>query len=195
MRNILVTSLITLISFGYSLMAHADEYQDTIQTFKDTQATTSFFKNAYGFAVFPTIGKAGFVVGGAYGEGKVYKGNVETGTTEMAQASVGFQFGGQAYSQIIFLEDKRAYDEFTSGNFEFSAQANAVAITAGVNAETGTKGTSTTASGGQNNADTSAAYYRGMATFIIAKGGLMVDASVAGQSFSFVPKGQKKDNE
>lgn len=106
----------------------------------------------------------------------------------MTQASVGFQLGGQAYSQIIFFEDARAYNEFTSGNFEFSAQASAIAITAGASAEAGTKGTGTSASGGQNNAVTSAKYYRGMATFVIAKGGLMYEATIAGQKFSFTPK-------
>ncbi|MBD3611047.1 MAG: lipid-binding SYLF domain-containing protein [Hydrogenovibrio crunogenus] len=186
MRRLFLPLLLSL--FVVSSNALADEYRDTVKVFQAADAPNAFFKSAYGYAVFPTIGKAGFFIGGAYGEGRVYKHNKYTGTTTMTQASVGFQLGGQAYSQIIFFEDARAYNEFTSGNFEFSAQASAIAITAGASAEAGTKGTGTSASGGQNNAVTSAKYYRGMATFVIAKGGLMYEATIAGQKFSFTPK-------
>lgn len=189
LRNPLFIPLFTLLTFlGFSHQASADEYRETVQMFKDSAATHPFFETAYGYAIFPTIGKGGFIVGGAYGEGRVYKHHKYTGTTSMSQGSIGFQIGGQAYSQIIFLEDERAYNEFTSGNFEFSAQATAVAITAGASVEGGTKGSGASVSGGQNNARTKADYYRGMATFIIAKGGLMFEASIAGQSFTFTPK-------
>ena len=106
----------------------------------------------------------------------------------MTQITVGFQLGGQAYSQIIFFEDKRAYDEFTNGNFEFGAQATAVAITAGASAQAGTTGPSATASGTQHAAKTAAKYYKGMAVFTVAKGGLMYEASIGGQKFGYSPK-------
>jgi lipid-binding SYLF domain-containing protein len=104
--------------------------------------------------------------------------------------TVGLQLGGQAYSQIIFFEDKRAFDEFTSGNFEFGAQASAVAITAGASATASTTGSSAGASGGQHDASTKeiGGYYKGMAVFTVAKGGLMYEASIGGQKFSYTPK-------
>jgi uncharacterized membrane protein len=89
------------------------------------------FDNSYGYAVFPTIGKGGLGVGAAHGKGRVYAQGKYVGDTSMTQVSFGLQAGGQAYSQIIFFEDKRAFDEFTSGNFEFGAGVSAVAITAG----------------------------------------------------------------
>jgi lipid-binding SYLF domain-containing protein len=109
----------------------------------------------------------------------------------MTQASLGFQAGGKAYSQIIFFEDKRSLDEFESGSFEFSAGASAVAVTAGANASAGTTGATSGASGGQKDATTnSAGYQKGMVVFTIAKGGLMYAAAIAGQKFSFTPRGQ-----
>jgi lipid-binding SYLF domain-containing protein len=124
-RAFLVVLLLAL-AFGN---AQADNFTDTIKVFQNAGESGSFFGNSYGYAVFPTIGKGGIGIGGAYGKGRVYAGGGWKGDTSMTQLSVGFQFGGQAYSQIIFFEDQRAYDEFTSGNFEFSADASAVAIT------------------------------------------------------------------
>lgn len=105
----------------------------------------------------------------------------------MTQLTVGLQLGGQAFSQIIFFEDKRAFDEFTNGNFEFGAQATAVAITAGASAAATTTGDSASASGGKHDATTVGKYHNGMATFTVAKGGLMYEASVGGQKFSYTP--------
>jgi len=173
-----------------NVMADEDDakYSSTINVFRQAGASSWFVDNSYGYAVFPTIGKAGYVVGGAYGKGRVYEAGIYTGDTTMTQLSVGFQLGGQAYSQIIFFEDKRAYDEFTGGNFEFSADASAVAVTAGASASASTSGSSAGASGGQNNAITRGSYYRGMATFIVAKGGLMYEAALAGQKFSYTAR-------
>jgi lipid-binding SYLF domain-containing protein len=106
----------------------------------------------------------------------------------MTQVTIGLQLGGQAYSQIIFFEDKRAFDEFTGGNFEFGAQATAVAITAGASAQAGSTGTSAGASGTQQHAKTAAQYSKGVAVFTVAKGGLMYEASIGGQKFSYKRK-------
>jgi lipid-binding SYLF domain-containing protein len=106
----------------------------------------------------------------------------------MNQLTAGLQLGGQAFSQIIFFEDKRSFDEFTSGNFEFSAQASAVAITAGASASAGGTGTTAGASGGKNDAATVGEYRKGMATFTVAKGGLMYEAALGGQKFKYTPK-------
>jgi lipid-binding SYLF domain-containing protein len=168
--------------------AWADEYAETINVFKNAGESGDFFNNSYGYAVFPTIGKGGFVVGGAYGKGRVYAGGTHVGDTSMTQATVGFQLGGVAYSQIVFFEDKRAFDEFTSGNFEFSATASAVAITAGASATATTAGSSAGASGGKHDATTKGSYHKGMVVFTVAKGGLMYEASVGGQKFSYTAK-------
>jgi lipid-binding SYLF domain-containing protein len=162
------------------------KYQDAIQVFMNAGESGGFFDNSYGYALFPTIGKAGFVVGGAYGKGRVFVGSNHVGDTSMTQLSLGFQLGGQAYSEIIFFQDQRAFDEFRN-NFEFGAQATAVAITAGVSAGAGTSGASAGASGGKNDATTVGSYYKGMAVFIVAKGGLMYEASVSGQKFTYTP--------
>jgi lipid-binding SYLF domain-containing protein len=107
------------------------------------------------------------------------------GETSMTQLSIGLQAGGEAYSEIIFFQDKRSLDEFTAGNFEFGAGVSAIAITAAAGAEAGTSGSSAGASGGKNDAATAGAYHKGVAVFTIAKGGLMADASVSGQKFKF----------
>jgi lipid-binding SYLF domain-containing protein len=167
----------------------ADEYSDTISIFKQAGASGDFFNSAYGYAVFPTIGKGGlFVVGGAYGTGRVYEHGKVIGDTSMTQVSVGLELGGQGYSEIIFFQDERSLKEFTSGSFEFGADASVVAITAGANASASTTGASAGASGGKRDATTvGSKYNKGMATFTIAKGGLMYQATVAGQKFSFKP--------
>jgi len=106
----------------------------------------------------------------------------------MTQLSVGFQAGGQAYSEIIFLQDQRAFDEFTSGQFEFDASVGAVAITAAAGGSAGTQGTSAGASGGKKDAATIGEYHKGMAVFTIVKGGAMYEAALAGQKFKYKPR-------
>ena len=163
------------------------------RSFQNAGASGKFFGQAYGYALFPTIGKAGIGIGGAGGKGRVYVGGAHVGNTSMGQVTMGFQLGGQAYSMIIFFEDKRAFDEFSSGNFEFGAQATAVAITAGASASASTAGGGTAgASGGRNDAVTSGDYSRGLAVFTIAKGGLMYEASIGGMKFGYQPVGEEQ---
>jgi lipid-binding SYLF domain-containing protein len=163
----------------------ADEYQDTINIFKKAVESGSFFQSAYGYAVFPNIAKAGVGVGGAGGKGRVYEKGKYIGDTSMTQVTVGLQIGGQAYRQIVFFEDQRALKEFTSGRFEFGAEASAVAITVAAGAKAGTAGTTVGAKGGPQDAKATGAYKNGMATFTVAKGGLMYEASIGGQKFSY----------
>jgi lipid-binding SYLF domain-containing protein len=167
--------------------AHAASYKETIGLFREAGESGVFFSNCYAYAVFPTVGSGAVGVGGAYGKGRVYVHDKPVATSTLSQISLGFQLGGKAYSQIIFFEDKRALEDFESGKFEFGADASVVAITAGANAQVGTDGVQSGASGGQHNAVTHGNYQTGMATFIIAKGGLMASASIAGQKFTFVP--------
>jgi lipid-binding SYLF domain-containing protein len=172
----------------------ANSYTDTVELFKNAGESAAFFNGSYGYAVFPTIGKGGLIVGGAHGTGHVYAQGKYIGNTSMTQVSVGFQAGGQAYSQIIFFEDKRALEEFTNGNFEFDAGVSAVAITAAATGQAGTSGASASASGGKKDATTRGShYYKGMAVFTIVKGGAMYEASVAGQKFSYEPKDEAHD--
>ena len=182
----LMVTLLLALMWGPAL---ADKYTDTTDVFKKSEAVQPFFKNAYGYAVFPTIGKAGFGIGGSYGTGQVYEGGKVTGEASLIKATFGFQAGAQAFSQMIFFEDKRAYDEFTSGEFEFDAAASAVAITAGVQAKAGSEGATASATAGPaTGAQAKASYHKGMVVFVHAKGGLMYEAAIGGQKFSFKPK-------
>jgi lipid-binding SYLF domain-containing protein len=171
-------------------VSRADDYTDTVALFKNAGESAAFFQNCYGYAVFPTIGKGGFVVGGAYGNGRVYAHGNPVGDTSLTQLSVGLQAGGQAYSQIIFFEDQRAFTEFTRGDFEFGADVNAVAITAAAGASAGTTGASANVSGGMRDARTAGKYYKGFVVFTIVKGGAMYQVTVAGQKFSYTPLGR-----
>jgi lipid-binding SYLF domain-containing protein len=128
----------------------------------------AFFNNAAGYAVFPSVGKGGIVVGGAYGKGLVIVNGQVDGYTTVTQATVGLQLGGQVYSLFIFFKDEAAIANFKRGNFEFGAQASAVAATAGASADT--------------------SYDKGVAVFTHAAGGLMVEGSVGGQKFTYEPK-------
>lgn len=182
-RNLLAAALLL-----WTPALWADSYTDAVGLFKNAGASSRFFEKSYGYAVFPTIGKAGFVVGGAHGSGRVYVHGKYVGKVTVNQLSAGLQAGGQAYSQIVFLQDQRAFDEFTKGKFEFGADVNAVAITAAAGGSIGTTGASGQASGGMKDALTAGKFYKGMAVFTIVKGGAMYQATVAGQKFSYTPK-------
>ena len=184
-----VVLIVVVAALILSSPAHADKFTDTINVFKKSEAVQPFFKNAYGYAVFPTVGKAGIGIGGSYGTGQVYQGGKVTGEVSLVKASIGWQLGGQAFSQMIFFKDKRAYDEFTSGEFEFDATASAVAITAGAQAKAGTEGASAGASAGPaTGKQAKTSYHKGMVVFTHTKGGLMYEASIGGQKFNFEPK-------
>ncbi len=143
--------------------------REVIATFKAKDSSLeSFFREAAGWAVFPTITKGGFIVGGARGDGVVYQDDKVIGYSVVSQGTIGLQIGGQTYSEIIFFEDTAALNHFKAGNAELSAQASAVAVTAGASADAG--------------------YAEGVAVFTMAKGGLMLEASIGGQGFSFEEK-------
>jgi lipid-binding SYLF domain-containing protein len=186
-RRSMILLWLGMLALAATPAAWADEYADTVSLFQNAGASGDFFKTAYGYAVFPTIGKGGIVVGGAYGTGRVFEKGSPIGDATMTQVSVGFQLGGQAYSEIIFFEDARALKEFTSGSFAFGADASVIAITAAANATASTTGSSAGVSGGKKDAATVGKYQRGMATFTVAKGGLMYEATLAGQKFTFKP--------
>jgi lipid-binding SYLF domain-containing protein len=128
----------------------------------------TFFKSAYGYAVFPEITKGGIGIGGAGGDGTVFEQGASVGSSSMSQVTVGLQLGGQTYREAIFFKDKAALDNFKGGNFEFAAGASAVAVKEG--------------------ASKAASYANGVAIFTMAKGGLMFEASIGGQKFDYEAK-------
>ena len=124
--------------------------------------------SAKAYAVFPTVGKGAIGIGGAYGKGVFYSGGAVVGYCDLTQASIGLALGGQAYSEIIAFETDDAAKRFQSGNFSFAAQATAVALKSGAGAN--------------------AKYSDGVAVFTMGESGLMYEASVGGQKFSYQPK-------
>jgi lipid-binding SYLF domain-containing protein len=186
MKRVLAACAMMSLAAGSAYAASS--FHETIDLFKHSGASATFFDKSYAYAVFPTVGEGGLIVGGAHGRGRVYVHGKWDGNVTMTQFSVGLQAGGKAFSQIIFFEDKRALDEFRSGSFEFGADASVVAITAGASASAGTSGTDAAASGGKNDATTRGNYVKGMVTFVIAKGGFMGQVAVAGEKFKFSPR-------
>ena len=144
-----------------------DVQRAIIEVKKADPGIETFFNKAAGYAVFPSVGKGGVVVGGAYGRGLVIVDGKVDGYTTMSQGTIGFQLGAQKYAQFIFVRDITAVNHFKRGNFEFSAQASAVAIKAGASAD--------------------ANYDGGVAIFTHASGGLMFEGSVGGQKFTYEP--------
>jgi len=143
--------------------------QEAIATLKESDPSMQrFFDAASGYVVIPTVGKAGFGIGGARGKGVLYENGELTALVTMTQLSFGFQWGGQAYSEFIFFEDAETLENFKRGNFELAAQVSAVAVKSGASADTN--------------------FNSGMAIFTQAKGGLMYEASVGGQKFKIEPK-------
>jgi len=163
--------------------ASLQKCQETMAKFKDLGNVNELLAQSYGYAVLPTIGKAGVGIGGAGGTGCVFAGGAHTGNVSMGQVTVGWQLGGQSYSQLILFKNADTYKEFTQGNFEFSADATAVALTYGAAAGASTQGAS--ASAGDTHGK--AAWKRGMAIYTLAKGGLMYEASIGGQKYNFKP--------
>jgi len=127
-----------------------------------------FLGNAYAYAIFPTIGKGAVGVGGAYGHGEVFQGGSMVGYTDMTQATIGAQLGGESYSEIVAFQDQDSLNRFEQGQFAFAADASAVLLKSGAAA--------------------SAPYKNGVAVFTSPIGGAMLEAAIGGQSFSYQPK-------
>jgi lipid-binding SYLF domain-containing protein len=187
-RRLCIVAAGATLFAGLASPAWADEYDETIGAFKKAGESEKFFGTAYGYAVFPTIGKGAIGVGGAHGKGRVYEAGQYIGDTSMTQLSVGFQLGGQGFSQIIFFENASALKKFTAGNFEFGAEASAVAITLGAGAKATTTGATAGVSTNKDKARVAGSYANGMAVFVLVKGGLMYEVNVAGQKYSFTKR-------
>lgn len=189
--GLLLASLL-LISPLTNIWADSNDdakYEEAMNIFQKSDTSARHFNDSYGYALFPTIGKGGVGIGAAHGDGRVFANGDHVGDTSMTQLSIGLQLGGQTYSQIIFFEDKDAFDAFTISDYEFSADASAVAITAGASASSSTAGgASAGASGNKDSAATAGGYNEGMAVYTIAQGGLMYQVSVGGQKFKYTSK-------
>jgi lipid-binding SYLF domain-containing protein len=188
-RSVLAAFAVLLLASP--AQAASDRYGETLQLFRDAGESAKFFDKAYGYAVFPTIGKGGIGIGGAFGKGRVYRGGNLVGDVSMTQLSLGFQLGGQAYSEIVFFESRETFEDFIGGNYEFGADVGAVALTASANASASSAGgASAGASASMREAAATGGYHHGVAVFTIAKGGLMYQAAVQGQKFSYKPRGK-----
>jgi lipid-binding SYLF domain-containing protein len=181
-------SLLLIVPIAQAFAAKTAKYDEAIKVFKENGESGKFFDKAYGYALFPTVGAGSVGLGGAHGKGRVYQGGKYVGDTELSQVSVGLQLGGKSFSEIVFFEHKAAFDEFTNGSFEFGAAATVVYVTAAAGAQTGTAGSSAGASASKNEATSTGGYYKGMATFVVPKGGLEAGVKIGGQKFKYKAK-------
>lgn len=153
-----------------------EKAEKTIKVFKEKdKGLVNYFDQAHAYAVFPSVGKGAVGIGGAFGKGTVFEKGKAVGKTDLKQGTIGFQFGGQAYSEIIFFETEKAFENFKNGNLKFSGQASVVAVTLGASADLAYKG--------------------GVAVVTMTKGGLMYEASVGGQHFGYEPMAGKPEGE
>lgn len=182
---LLLCVLLALTGTTAQAAATVGKCKETLGKFKQLGNVPELLAESYGYAVLPTIGKGGIGIGGAGGTGCVFVGGKHTGKISMGQITIGWQLGGQAYSQIILFKNADVYNDFIKGQFEFGADATAVALTYGVAAGATTKGAS--ASAGDTRAVGS--WKRGMAVFTLVKGGLMYEVSIGSQKFNFKPLG------
>lgn len=188
-RSLAVMVVLSIAFAGAGLAREVKDYTGAINDFKESSDVRPFFDTAYGYAVFPSIGKGGLGIGAAHGKGQTYVGGEVTGFTSVTNISWGLQAGGQAYSMVIFFQDERAYKEFTSGEFEFGADAAAIAVnaSAGASADTTGGGQASASSGGSGGSMASTGYHKGMLVFTIGKGGLMYEATISGQKYKWDP--------
>jgi lipid-binding SYLF domain-containing protein len=174
MKKIYLTTLLTF--FAFALFAQSEEKKDKIiedskeakeEFLEGDWQMKKHFSEAYGYVIYPNVGKGGIGIGGAAGNGVAYEQGEMVGMAKLSQVSIGFQWGGQAYREVIFFESKKEMDRFKENKVELSAQVSAVAVTAGASAD--------------------AKYVDGVMVFTMQKGGLMYEAAVGGQKFKFNP--------
>ncbi len=134
---------------------------------KTDPAMSALFASSHGYVIFPKNGKGGLIIGGSGGNGVLYEKGISVGTAKMAQVTIGAQAGGESYSEIIFFENKEAFDRFKENKVEFSSQVSAVALKSGASKD--------------------AKYADGVAVFTQDLNGLMAEATVGGQKFTYKP--------
>ncbi len=174
-ENIFLVTAFSLLLMVLSVSVFAQDSKDRkliedcqdarTQFVKTDSMMQSLFDNSYGYVIFPNVGKGAIGVGGAAGNGIVFEKGKPVGSAKLKQVSIGFQFGGQVYREVIFFENQATLDHFKQNNFEFAAQASAVAVTTGASANV--------------------KYRDGVMVFTQEKKGLMYEASIGGQKFSY----------
>ena len=175
MKKITPYFLAALLCVGLAVNVLGDDKADLSAQVKDAKAEflrqdpdlKAIFDKAAGYAILPSVAKGAAGIGAAHGTGQLFEKNKLLGKATMTQVTIGFQLGGQAYSELIFFQDQKALDDFKQSKMEFSAQAGAVAVHSG--------------------ASKNAKYDKGVMIFTMAKSGLMFEASVGGQKFKFEP--------
>jgi len=180
MRKLRLTGLIAVVVLAGVMAASADEettdlhkqVADGIQLIKKTDSKIQkLFDSAYGYVVFPSIGKGAIGIGGAAGSGEVYEKSTLVGTARMTQFTIGAQLGGQNFAEVIFFEDKASLDNFKGSEWAMSAAVSAIIAAEGASAD--------------------AKYKQGVIVFTVPKSGLMFEASIGGQKFRFTPLDKK----
>lgn len=166
--SLAIVLLVGTISYGQNkkdrkIINDASQAKKTL--LKQDAGLKNFFEESAGYVIFPNVGKGGLVIGGASGKGAVYENGKLIGMADLKKLNIGFQAGGQAIIEVIFFEDKTTLEDFKNDEFQFDAQASAVAVKSGI--------------------AFNAKYKDGVATFALPKAGLMADASVGGQKFKY----------
>ncbi len=181
MKNVLSTGMLMLAAVmlvGCENAPQSDASRDALndqtnlaikQMVAEDAGLQRMIDNSYGYAIFPSVGKGAFVVGGAYGKGQVYERGKLIGYSELQQGDVGFQAGGKTFSELIIFESRQSMDRFLAGNFQFGADVSAIVI------KTGASG--------------NAHFNNGILVFTLPQGGLMFEAAVKGQKFGYQPLG------
>ena len=188
MKSIATRFLFAALLASASVSAYADDYTTAVKRFKDAGESAGYFNMSHAYAVFPTVGKAGFIVAGQYGQGRVYEKGQYVADASITEVSAGLQAGGQEFTEIIFFQNKGVFDAFKGGSFELGAKAQATVITLAAEGKAGTDSTNASASTDKSNATAAGTFQNGVAVFTIVKGGLMAGISVSGQKFSYRPK-------
>ena len=175
MKNLILLLVFSL--FSVTALAQEDEKDEKIIAdsedakaafIKDDAGMAEFFADSYGYIILPNVGKGAWGVGAAAGNGVAFENGKHIGFARMTQLTIGFQAGGQSYSEVVFFESKEAFERFKEGKIEMSAQVSAVAAASGASAN--------------------AKYNEGVLVFTRTKKGLMYEASVGGQQFKFRAK-------
>lgn len=183
--RLLTAAFLATVITGTAYAQRIRDVSETVELFRDIPQVAPYFESAYGYAVWPRIGRGGLGIGASRGRGQVYVGGQLTGISTLTEISIGLQAGGQTYRQIVFFENREAFESFTTGSFEFDAQAQAVAVTASAEAGAGTQGSRTSAGAGRPNTAAGGGFYKGLQVFTMAEGGLMYKATIAGQRYNY----------
>ena len=175
MKIVILTAVFlftSLVIFGQSAQKDDNIIEDSKEAkaefLEDDPDMQELFSSSHAYIILPNVGKGGLGIGGASGNGVAYEEGEIIGFARMTQLTIGFQAGGQVYSEVVFFEDKKVFDRFRENKIEMSAQVSAVAAASG--------------------ASLNAKYVDGVAVFTRTKGGLMYEASVGGQQFKFRSK-------